>query len=299
MPRFLLRHDIGFSTWLASDSQPIANTTDRDRWPRISIVMPSYQQADYLDRAIKSVLLQNYPNLEFIVMDGGSTDGSQDIIKKHQNRLAHWTSHRDKGQSDALNQGFSKATGSILAYLNSDDFYLPFLPLHYVANFFLKHPTVDIVQGHSYLVDTCDRVIGCSVAIKFSIDDYCAGICSVSQPATFWRSEIMQRVGSFNVNNRISMDSDFFLEAAVKGASFARADRPLAAFRVHAGSTTMSGNHEAQRLLEFERVKKNYSTFVKTKRGGFVTRLNYGMQRYMLMLKHHPVLANHRYKPVI
>ena len=96
-----------------------------DVWPKISIVTPSYNQAEYLEQTIRSVLLQRYPNLEYIIMDGGSTDGSVEIIRKYQEWITFWTSEEDQGQTDAIQKGFSRSTGSILAWLNSDDIYFP------------------------------------------------------------------------------------------------------------------------------------------------------------------------------
>ena len=117
--------------------------------PKISIVTPSYNQSVFLERTLKSVLDQSYPDLEFYVQDGGSTDGTVDVLKRYSDRLAGWASCADNGQSHAINVGFSKTSGEIMAWLNSDDILLPGT-LSYVANYFSRHPDVDVVYGHRY-----------------------------------------------------------------------------------------------------------------------------------------------------
>src|SRR5579862_8034570 len=107
--------------WTVETSPPVA----ANAWPRITIVTPSYQQAAYVEETLRSVLLQNYPALEYIVIDGGSSDGSANLIERYASRLAYWHSQRDHGQADAINQGFDRATGEIVGWLNSDDFLLP------------------------------------------------------------------------------------------------------------------------------------------------------------------------------
>ena len=121
-------------------------------WPRISIVTPSFNQGRFLERTILSVLNQNYPNLEYIVMDGGSTDESVEIIKKYENYLAYWISEKDNGQSDAIKKGFQKSTGEILAWLNSDDIYLSGA-LRGVAGFFRDGKGTEVVYGNRYIID--------------------------------------------------------------------------------------------------------------------------------------------------
>ena len=116
-------------------------------FPKISIVTPSYNQAEFLERTILSVLNQDYPNLEYIIIDGGSTDGSVEIIKKYEKYLAYWVSEKDKGQSDAINKGFQKSTGDILAWLNSDDTYLSGT-LFKVVKAFQENPNADLIFGN-------------------------------------------------------------------------------------------------------------------------------------------------------
>lgn len=118
-------------------------------WPRISIVTPSYNQAEFLERTIFSVLNQNYPKLEYIIIDGGSTDGSVEIIKKYDKYLTFWVSEKDNGQADAIRKGFARATGEILAWINSDDTYLPGTFLK-VAKAFIKNPKVDLIFGNIF-----------------------------------------------------------------------------------------------------------------------------------------------------
>src|SRR5262245_11946447 len=122
------------------------------RRPRITVVTPSFNQAAYLEQTILSVLGQNYPNLEYIVIDGGSTDGSVDIIKKFQDGISYWISEKDRGQGHAINKGLIRATGDIVAYLNSDDYYLDGA-LQRVADYFVINPEVDLIHGRCRVVD--------------------------------------------------------------------------------------------------------------------------------------------------
>src|SRR5512142_3420630 len=127
--------------------------------PRVSIITPSYNQAQFLEASIQSVLQQDYPNIEYIVADGGSKDNSVEIIKKYQDHLAWWVSEKDKGHADALNKGFSHATGEILAWLNSDDVYYPDAVAEAVA-VLQQHPEVGMVYGDADLIDNAGAAIG-------------------------------------------------------------------------------------------------------------------------------------------
>src|SRR5262249_46923914 len=130
-----------------------------DNYPRITIITPSFNQAQFFEQTIASVLDQNYPNLEYIIIDGGSQDHSVEIIRKYDHRLAYWVSEKDRGQTHAINKGLERATGDIIAYLNSDDFYLAGT-LHRVAEYFQQHPDVDLLHGRCRTVNVNGEKIG-------------------------------------------------------------------------------------------------------------------------------------------
>ena len=125
-------------------------------WPKISIVTPSYNQGEFIERTVRSVLLQRYPDLEYIVMDGGSTDDTLDRIAPYQEQFSYFVSEPDKGQADAIANGFARSSGEIMAYLNSDDLLAPDA-LHFVANFFRDNPKIDWIYSHRCTVDDEDR----------------------------------------------------------------------------------------------------------------------------------------------
>src|SRR5262245_18148527 len=157
-------------------------------WPRISVVTPSYNQGRFVEQTIRSVLNQNYPNLEYIIIDGASQDESPEIIKKYECDLAFWVSEKDAGAADAIRKGFKVATGSILAYLNSDDLYLPGA-LRTIASTFNEGQT-DVAYGNTYWVDTEGKRIGERRQTPFVPTGYLYGGFDLQQPATFWSRQI-------------------------------------------------------------------------------------------------------------
>jgi glycosyltransferase involved in cell wall biosynthesis len=208
-------------------------------YPKISVVTPSYNRKTYLEKTILSVLEQNYPNLEYIVMDGGSTDGSVEVIKKYADRLAYWVSEPDKGQSDALNKGFQKATGDILAELDTDDLYLPGT-LHTIAEYFAKHPDVEFVYGDLVVIDEEGRQILTKKTIPYDYKSQLYGGSVVPQPSSFWRGSVFEKAGRFDVDLHYNMDVEFFTRCGAKGVKFGHLPRPLACFRVHTTSKTIN-----------------------------------------------------------
>jgi glycosyltransferase involved in cell wall biosynthesis len=220
--------------------------------PLISIVTPSYNQGAYLERTLQSVLGQDYPRLQYIVQDGGSSDDSPEVLRRYRPYLAHAESAKDRGQTHALNLGFAHATGDVLAYLNSDDLLLPGA-LAYVAAYFAAHPEVDVVYSHRVVIDERDREVGRWVLPPHE-DAALLWRDFVPQETLFWRRRVWQKVGArFDEGFRFAMDWDLLLRLRAAGATFARVPRFLAAFRVHSEQKTSTiirdvGEEEIRRL---------------------------------------------------
>jgi glycosyltransferase involved in cell wall biosynthesis len=204
--------------------------------PRISIITPSLNQARFIETTIQSVLDQGYPKLEYIVVDGGSTDGTLEILKKYEKHLT-WSSQKDKGQSEAINKGFRQARGEVLAFINSDDCYEPDA-LHKVGNYFALHSEAHWVTGKCRIIDEQGnekrKLITQYKNIWLMLRSYKVLLVLdyISQPATFWRRIIIERIGYFDENEHLSMDYDFSLRAG-KQFPLHVLNKYLAAFRVH------------------------------------------------------------------
>ena len=201
--------------------------------PLISLVTPSFQQAEFLETTMLSVLNQAYPRLEYIVQEGGSTDGSVALIERHQERLKHGASAKDRGQAHAINLGFAHATGEIMGYLNSDDFLLPGA-LAYVAEYFAAHPEADVVYGCRVVVDLSGAEIGRWVLPNHE-DALLPWADYIPQETLFWRRRIWDRVGArIDESFQFALDWDLLLRFQAAGAKFICLPRFLGAFRFHA-----------------------------------------------------------------
>ncbi|MEO1296699.1 MAG: glycosyltransferase family 2 protein [Cyanobacteria bacterium J06636_16] len=180
------------------------------KFPKISLVTPSFNQARFLEETLSSVFSQNYPNLEYIVMDGGSTDGSVDILKRYENKLTYWVSEPDDGQTDALIRGFAKATGEILGWLCSDDILEP-NSLHEVSKFFLENPHANVVYGDSLWIDPEGNLIKSRKEHAFSRAVLLYEHNFIPQPSTFWKSHLYEKTGGLNPDFNVAMDADLWL----------------------------------------------------------------------------------------
>ena len=210
---------------------------DGSEWPKISVVTPSYNQGRFIEETIRSVLLQGYPNLEYIMIDGGSTDGSVDTIKRYEPWLASWVSERDRGQSHAINKGIQRATGEILFWLNSDDLCLPD-SFHRVAGVFHENRQARIVTGQARLIDRNGGVVG---ELRSSFSDWEEAVTnprnSVRQISTFFSRSLFTELGLIDEGLHIAMDTELMVR-------FTRFHPPLtlneylAAYRTHPDAKT-------------------------------------------------------------
>jgi GT2 family glycosyltransferase len=220
--------------------------------PTISIVTPSFGQGHFLERTLYSVVNQNYPALEYFVQDGGSTDDTVDVLRRFEGSLTDWVSEPDEGQADAINRGFARTSGEIMAYLNSDDLLLPGA-LAYVASYFKAHPEIDVLYGHRVMIDEHDGHIGSQILPPHD-DEELALLDFVPQETLFWRRSAWEAAGGqIDASLRFAMDWDLLLRFRESGAKIERAPRLLGAFRVHEEQKTATWFDQC--LLECEALR--------------------------------------------
>jgi glycosyltransferase involved in cell wall biosynthesis len=220
---------------------------------KISIVTLSFNQREYLQQAIDSVLSQNYCGLEYIVVDPGSSDGSRELIGSYGRQIALKIFEPDRGAADGLNKGFARATGEVFGFLNADDFLLPG-SLKRVASFFEAHPQCDIAMGDGYKVDGHGRRIRHFHARDFSVRGYFYGGSEWLQQSTFFRAEAYNRSPKFNTANRTCWDGELFVNLAKQGARIEYIRGDLGCFRIHETSISGSGRTNGQYRQDSRRI---------------------------------------------
>jgi glycosyltransferase involved in cell wall biosynthesis len=209
---------------------------DGSEWPLLSIVTPSYNQGKYLEETLRSVLLQGYPNLEYIVIDGGSQDGARDVIRKYEPFLTQVLHERSEGHADALNKGMKRATGAILAFINSDDYYLPGA-FAAVAREFQGGKPADLIYGGCLMVDPDGREFIRHFGDVSNLDEILdfknvwRNNREIVQPEAFWRRSIYEKTGAISTAIHGSYLYEYWCRMLMAGAVFRRIDEPLACFR--------------------------------------------------------------------
>ena len=206
--------------------------------PSIAIVTPSYMQGHFLERTIQSVISENYPKLFYVVQDGGSSDNSVEVIKRHEAKITAWSSAPDKGQSDAISRGFTACPGDIMAWLNSDDMLMPGA-LQFVGEYFAAHPNVDAVYGHRVTIDDEDNEVGRWILPPHNPEilrwaDY------VPQETLFWRRKLFDKVGGIDTSFHFAIDWDLLVRFQEAGANIVRLPYFIGCFRVHTMQKTSS-----------------------------------------------------------
>jgi glycosyltransferase involved in cell wall biosynthesis len=206
--------------------------------PLVSIVTPSLNQARFLEATIQSVLSQDYPRIEYFIADGGSTDGSLDIIRKYAPRLSGWVSEKDRGQTDAINKGFARASGNILAWLNSDDTYAPGAVMAAVRAFEAS-PDSGLIYGDANYMDDGGRIIGKFPAAQTDFVRLRQGYVHIPQQAAFFRADLWKTLGPLDTSFYFAMDYDLWLRIA-RRAQVKYIPETWAHFRLHAAAKTIA-----------------------------------------------------------
>lgn len=217
----------------------------------VSIITPSFNQAKYLEQTIRSVLSQDHPRIEYIVMDGASTDGSVDTIEKYADELTYWESQKDNGQADAINKGFARASGDIIAWLNSDDFYLPGT-VSAAVKIFDENPDVVLVYGNMLAVDENGATFNTLTYKQLTLEDLlCFQI--IGQPAVFMRRSALQKTSGLDLSFHFLLDHLLWIQIAKHGRIL-HVDQTWAAARYHAEAKNRAKaaefGREAFRILD-------------------------------------------------
>lgn len=231
--------------------------------PKISIIVPSFNQAKFLPKALESIIRQNYPFLEILVYDGGSTDGSVEIIKQYASHLTYWSSEPDRGPAHAINKGLAMATGEVIGWLNSDDM-LAEDALWHIAREFMEHPSTDVVFGNALYVDEHDHLFVVDhgyqkTALYYGrlepysrVPYYWTYVHSIPQPTVYFRRNLLSKIGNLDPSYHFIFDFEFFWRLR-QVSEFKKIERTLAFYRIHTSAKTAQWNKFLVELYRFSR----------------------------------------------
>lgn len=252
--------------------------------PKISIVMPSFNQVEFIERSILSVLNQNYSNIELIIIDGGSKDGTYEIIQKYKDKITLWVSENDQGQSDALNKGFKHCTGDIFGWLNSDDIYLP-NAFKFIIEAFEKNPNKKVIFGDWLEIDKTDEVTEYNYAFNFNLSQFKYEGFHLNAQSMFWRKNLHEHFLGFDINLYNTMDYQMILEFGINEGqhSFLHIPKAFGAFRRYDGQKTAEMSINV--IKEHRLIAKKYKYLDKYKLIGKIKRLYFRIRRAFYYLK--------------
>ena len=226
----------------------------------VSIITPVFNGNSYLEQTIQSVLGQTYENIEYIVIDGGSTDGSLEIIKKYEDKLDYWISEKDSGMYGAINKGLKIASGDILAYLNSDDLYFP-NSVESAADYFNRHPSTELIYGNCEFIGPKNEFLYTYRYPKFRWKSFVSlNTNTIPQPTTFWRRAIHKKIDYFDATLKMCGDFDFYAKVG-KCCRIVHINRVLSRFRIHNTSLTILQEHRNKD--EIKVIHERYINFSK------------------------------------
>jgi GT2 family glycosyltransferase len=251
---------------------------------RLGIVTISYNQSEFLAQAIQSVQVSNRAQLDYVVVDPGSTDGSRNLILSFQDHVSKIIFEPDQGPADGLNRGFSALPNvDILGYLNSDDCYAPGA-LDYVRQFFESYPSVDVLNGAIKIMDQSGHLLRRGrTSDQFSLARYSTGTCLICQQATFFRRSAFDRTQGFNIQNRTCWDGELMVDLAIAGCRFATTQRVLGYFRIHDSSVTGSQRLQNEYLNDERRIR------IKIANTGAIQYPRFIAKMYQLVYKLDPI----------
>lgn len=278
-----IENNIFTKNFLTSLDESILNL-EQEYYPKISIVMPSFNQSKFIERSILSVLNQKYPNTELIIVDGGSEDGTANIINKYKNKIAFFISEKDQGQSDALNKGFKICTGQIYGWLNSDDIYLPGVFWH-IVSLFNDHVDKKIFFGDWISIDKKDNIIDYNHSFNFNLNHFKYEGFHLNAQSMFWRKSVHDKFSGFDINLYNTMDYQMILEFGINEGqkSYFRTSKALAGFRRYDGQKTAGMDFNV--IKEHKAIAKRYNYLDKYEFNGWIKRFYFRIRRSFWYVK--------------